>query len=76
MTVKDRIVNLGMMELGILISLARKTIRNDLQAQGMFFNTTIHHHIWGLKQKLKSVAGDTFKIKLVLGQGFKLTKQT
>jgi DNA-binding response OmpR family regulator len=83
-TVKDCIVNLGMMELGILISLARKTgqvvgrdtIRNDLEAQGLFFNTTIHHHMWGLKQKLKSVAGDTFKIKLVLGQGFILTKQT
>lgn len=83
-TVKDSIVNLGIMELAILISLARKTgqvvgrdvIRSDLEDQGIFFNTTIHHHIWSLKQKLRLVDGEAFKIKLVLGQGFKLTKQT
>ncbi len=83
-TIKDTIVNLGLMELAILVSLARKTgkvvaretMREDLEAQGLFFNNTLHHHIWGLKKKLKSVAGDTFKIKLVLGEGFKITKQS
>jgi DNA-binding response OmpR family regulator len=83
-TIKDCILHLGMMEMAILISLARKTgqvvgrdmIRADLEAQGLFFNTTIQHHIWGLKQKLHEVAGNTLKVKLVLGQGFKLIKQS
>ncbi len=79
-TIKEKMLNLGMEELAILISLARKTGRivgkelmhSDLEAQGFFFNTTIQHHLWGLKKKLHEVAGDTFQIKQVLGEGFRL----
>lgn len=82
-TIKDCFIELGMMELAILISLARKsgkivarsTIREDLEAQGLFFNRAIQHHISALKKKLKSVEGETFKIKVMVGQGFKLIKQ-
>lgn len=83
-TIKDSIVNLGLMEMAILISLARKTgkvvgretLRRDLAAQGLFFNNALYQHIWALKTKLNSVAGETFKIKSVIGEGFKLTKQS
>ena len=78
--IKDKFLNLGMEELAILISLARKTGRvvgkelmhSDLEAQGLFFNTTIQHHLWGLKKKISEVAGETLQIKQVLGVGFRL----
>lgn len=78
--IKDKFINLGMEEMAILISLARKTGRvvgrelmhADLEAQGLFFNTTIQHHLWGLKKKISDVAGETLQIKQVLGEGFRL----
>lgn len=78
--VKNKILHLGMEELAILISLARKTgkvvrrdhMHADLEAQGFFFNTTLQHHLWGLRQKIQDVAGETLQIKQVLGVGFKL----
>lgn len=78
--IKDRLVNLGREELAILISLSRKTggivgkdlLHADLEAQGIFFNTTIQHHLWTLKNKLNVVAGDSLQIKQVLGKGIRL----
>lgn len=78
--IRQKIVNLGLEELAILVSLARKTgrivgkelLHADLEAQGLFFNTTIQHHLWGLKKKIHDVAGETLQIKHVFGQGFRL----
>lgn len=79
-TIKDKMVNLGKMEVAILVSLAKKTgkivskekMRMDLEAQGHFFNTTIFHHIKNLKRKLKEVSGETLQIKSVTGEGYQL----
>jgi DNA-binding response OmpR family regulator len=79
-TIKDRMVNLGKMEMAILVSLAKKTgnivskekMRMDLEAQGHFFNTTIFHHIKNLKRKLRDVAGETLQIRSVTGEGYQL----
>jgi DNA-binding response OmpR family regulator len=78
--IKDKMVNLGKMELAILVSLARKTgkmvsrerMRLDLEAQGHFFNTTIFPHIKNLKRKLREVAGEKLQIKLIMGEGYQL----
>lgn len=79
-TIKDKMVNLGKMEVAILVSLAKKTgkivskekMRMDLEAQGHFFNTTIFHHIKNLKRKLKEVSGETLQIRSVTGEGYQL----
>lgn len=79
-TIKDRMVSLGKMEMAILISLAKKTgkivskekMRMDLEAQGHFFNTTIFHHIKNLKRKLKEASGEALQIKSVTGEGYQL----
>lgn len=79
-TIKDKMVNLGKMEVAILVSLAKKTgkivskekMRMDLEAQGHFFNTTIFHHIKNLKRKLREVSGETLQIKSITGEGYQL----
>ena len=79
-TIKDRIVSLGKIEMAILVSLARKTgnivsrekMRRDLEAQGHFFSSSIFHHIKELKRKLDHESGDTLKVKRVPGEGYRL----
>lgn len=79
-TIKDRMVSLGKMEMAILISLAKKTgnivskerMRMDLEAQGHFFNTTIFHHIKNLKRKLREASGEALQIKSITGEGYQL----
>lgn len=79
-TIKDRIVSLGKMEMAILVSLARKTgcivssekMRKDLAAQGHFFSSSIFHHIKELKRKLDHESGDTLKVNHVPGEGYRL----
>lgn len=79
-TIKDRIVSLGKIEMAILVSLARKTgsivsrekMRRDLEAQGHFFSSSIFHHIKELKRKLDHESGDTFQVKRVPGEGYRL----
>lgn len=78
--IKDKIVNLGKMELAIFISLLKKTgkivskerMRMDMEKQGHFFNTTIFHHIKELKRKIKEVSAENLHIKSVTGEGYQL----
>jgi two-component system response regulator QseB len=78
--VKDKIVNLGKMELAIFVSLVKKTgrivskerMRKDLESQGYFFNTAIFHHIKELKRKMKDVSVDGLQIKSITGEGYQL----
>lgn len=79
-TVKDKMLHLGKMEFAILVSLARKAgnivstegIRNDLEAQGHFFNKSIFQHIKTLKSTLKENGSDKLDIKLITGIGYQL----
>lgn len=79
-SIKDKMVELGKMELAILVSLAKRTgkivskerMRLDLEAQGHFFNQTIYHHIKELKRKLKQVSGEPLRIKNITGEGYQL----
>ena len=79
-TVKDKIVSLGKMELAILVSLAKRTgkivskerLQMDLESQGHFFNTTIFHHIKELKRKLHELPGDALRIRMIAGEGYLL----
>lgn len=79
-TIKDRMVSLGKIEMAILVSLARKTgsivsrekMRRDLEAQGHFFSSSIFHHIKALKRTLDHESGDTLQLKRVPGEGYRL----
>lgn len=79
-TVKDKMIHLGKVEIAILSSLVRKTgqivcpevMRKELESQGQFFNKTIQHNIRELKRVLSETAGDTFQIKRITGLGYQL----
>jgi DNA-binding response OmpR family regulator len=78
--IKDKMVNLGKMELAIFVSLVKKTgkivskekMRKDLEAQGHYFNTAIFHHINELKRKMKEVSAETLHIRSITGEGYQL----
>jgi DNA-binding response OmpR family regulator len=79
-TVKDKILHLGKVEIAILASLVKTTgqvvcpesMRKELESHGQFFNKTIQHNIRELKRVLKESAGDTFQIKRITGLGYQL----
>lgn len=79
-TVKDKMIHLGKVEIAILSSLVRKTgqivcpegMRKELENQGQFFNKTIQHNIRELRRVLAESAGDTFQIKRITGLGYQL----
>jgi DNA-binding response OmpR family regulator len=82
--VKDKILQLGKIEMRILILLARKTgevvdpkkIRKLLEAEGNFYNMTTFYYISKLRQKLKEFAGEAFEISLIKNQGYRLEFRT
>lgn len=79
-TIKDKIVHLGKVEIAILTSLVKKTgqivcpeaMRKELESQGQFFNKTIQHNIRELKRVLSDSTGGTFQIKRITGRGYQL----
>lgn len=82
--VKDRIVQLGKMEMKILMLLARKTgqvvdlkkIKRLLETEGNIYNMTTFYYISKLRQKMKKIAGETFEISLIKNQGYLLEFRT
>lgn len=81
---QDTFVQLGKMEMKILILLARKTggfvhphkIKALLQSEGNYYNMTTFYYISKLRAKLKKIAGDAFDISLVKDLGYKLEFRT
>lgn len=79
-TFEDRVINLPRMQFAILNTLiakrgefiCRDRMRIDLQKQGHFFTSTIFQQIAELKNVLKEITGEKFRIKFVLGQGYRL----
>lgn len=79
-TVKDKMIHLGKVEIAILSSLLKKTgqivcpdvMRRELENHGQFFNKTIQHNIRELKRVLSETVGDTFQIKRITGRGYQL----
>lgn len=78
--VKDKIVQLGRMEMKILMLLARKTgqvvdpkkIKKLLEAEGNIYNMTTFYYVSKLRQKMKQLAGEAFEISLIKNQGYLL----
>lgn len=78
--VKDKIVQLGKMEMKILMMLAKKTggvvdpkkIKKMLEAEGNFYNMTTFYYISKLRGKLKRIAGEALDICLIQNQGYQL----
>lgn len=77
---QDTFIQLGKMEMKILMLLARKTggfvhpqkIKALLQSEGNYYNMTTFYYISKLRGKLKKIAGDAFDISLVKDLGYKL----
>lgn len=81
--VKDRFLQLGKMEMKILMLLAKKTgevvdpkkIMKVLEAEGNFSNMTPFYYVSKLRGKLKTFAGEAFDISLI-GEGYRLEFRT
>jgi DNA-binding response OmpR family regulator len=79
-TVKNKMVKLGKMELAIFVSLMKKAgkivsrekMMRDLQDQGHFFNATIFQHMKELKNKINEIAEDKLIIRGIAGEGYLL----
>ena len=82
--VKDRFLQLGKMEMKILMLLARKTgevvdpkkIKNILDSEGNFYNMTPFYYVSKLRNKLKTFAGEAFDISLIGTEGYRLEFRT
>ncbi len=82
--VKDKILQLGMMEMRILVLLARKTgevvdpkkIKRLLESEGNLYNMTTFYYVSKLRQKMKQFAGEAFEISLIKNQGYRLEFRT
>ena len=78
--VKDRILQLGKIEMRILMLLAKKTgevvdpkkIKKLLEAEGSFYGMTPFYYVSRLRIKLKQFAGEAFEISLIKNQGYRL----
>lgn len=82
--VKDRFLQLGKMEMKILMLLAKKTgevvdpkkIKNILDSEGNFYNMTPFYYVSKLRNKLQSFAGEAFDISLIGNEGYRLEFRT
>jgi DNA-binding response OmpR family regulator len=82
--VKDKIVQLGRMEMKILMLLAKKTgqvvspkkIKKLLDAEGNLYNMTTFYYVSKLRQKMKQLAGEALEISLIKNQGYLLEFRT
>lgn len=82
--VKDRIVQLGRMEMKILILLAKKTgqivdpkkIKKLLESEGNLYNMTTFYYVSKLREKMKQFAGEALEISLVKDKGYLLEFRT
>ncbi len=78
--VKDKFLQLGKMEMKILMLLARKTgevvdpkkIKKILEAEGNFYNMTPFYYVSKLRSKLQTFAGEAFDISLIGNEGYRL----
>lgn len=78
--VKDKIMQLGTVEMRILMLLARKTgevvdpkkIKKLLEAEGNFYSMTPFYYVSKLRQKMKKFAGEAFEINLIKNQGYRM----
>ncbi|MBA2403674.1 MAG: response regulator transcription factor [Bdellovibrionales bacterium] len=78
--VKDKILQLGKIEMRILMLLARKTgevvdpkkIKKLLEAEGNFYSMTPFYYVSKLRTKMKQFAGEAFEINLIKNQGYRL----
>jgi DNA-binding response OmpR family regulator len=78
--VKDKMIQLGKMEMKIFMLLARKTggfvdpkkIKRLLEAEGNFYNMTTFYYVSKLRTKLKRIAGEALDISLIQNHGYQL----
>ncbi len=78
--VRDRILQLGKMEMRILLLLARKTgdvvspqkLKKLMESEGNFYNMTTFYYISRLRNKMKQFAGEVVDIVLIKDQGYQL----
>ncbi|MGE3610862.1 MAG: response regulator transcription factor [Bacteriovoracaceae bacterium] len=80
---KDKSISLGKMEFAILNTLMKKKgdyvckdkMTVDLQKQGHFFTASLFQHVGELKRILRDYTQDKFRIKFVLGEGYRLIQE-
>ncbi len=78
--VKDRILQLGKLEMRILLLLAKKTgevvspqkLKKLMESEGNFYNMTTFYYISRLRNKMKQFAGEVVDIVLIKDQGYQL----
>ena len=78
--VRDRILQLGKMEMHILLLLARKTggfvspqkLKKLMESEGNFYNMTTFYYVSRLRNKMKQFAGEVVDIVLIKDQGYQL----
>lgn len=83
-TLKDNIFLLGKMEIQIFLVLAKKAgvvvtsqrIKSILEKEGPLYRGTPFYHVSKLRNKLKTIVGDSIVIKLISGEGYRLDFKT
>jgi DNA-binding response OmpR family regulator len=78
--VRDRILQLGKMEMRILLLLVRKTggvvspqkLKKLMESEGNFYNMTTFYYVSRLRNKMKQFAGEVVDIVLIKDQGYQL----
>lgn len=82
--VKDRFIQLGKMEMKVLMLLAKKTgevvapgkIKSILESEENLYNMTPFYYVSKLRNKLKTFAGEAFDICLIGNEGYRLEFRT
>jgi DNA-binding response OmpR family regulator len=78
--VRDRILQLGKMEMRILLLLAKQTggvvspkkLKKLMESEGNFYNMTTFYYVSRLRNKMKQFAGEVVDIVLIKDQGYQL----